>query len=377
MFRKQKVEKLKKFMKKFKLFAVILLVGAMGITSVSAQTATDLLAQLQALQTQVSNLQSQLRSVQGGSQTFTTSTNLLTVRKSGNGSGLIQDLVYPHRIDCGSDCTESYASGTNVWVYAYPASSSTFAGWMGCDQVSSTECRVLMSRDRAVEAVFTITTSTIYTLNVTKSGSGSGLVQDLVYPPRIYCGSDCTENYAWGTIAWLRETPDVGNTFGGWTGCDLVSSTQCKVVMNQNKTVNARFDFNNTPPQITYVSGPTRLAVNRTGSWTVSASDPDGDLWSLGMIWGDNTSSTVAVFGSSTTQTFNHSYSTAGLKTIYITARDSHGGHDSATTTVYVISGYEKRPLQYEQGGASLIDSAKSQLSAMVLQLQEMLKSLR
>jgi hypothetical protein len=54
---------------------------------------------------------------------------LLTVTKAGTGSGTVTSA--PTGINCGSDCTENYASGTSVTLTAAPASGSTFAGWTG------------------------------------------------------------------------------------------------------------------------------------------------------------------------------------------------------------------------------------------------------
>lgn len=288
MFRKQKVEKLKKFMKKFKLFAVILLVGAMGITSVSAQTTNDLLAQIQALQVQVSNLQSQLlRSVQGGSQTFVSST-ILTVTKSGTGTGLVWSI--PAGINCGSDCSESYASGTSVWLYANPSGGSTFVNWTGCDSFSS--------------------------------------------------------------------------------------SGDCRVTMNYDRTVNARFNLvQNTAPSIDYLSGPTRLTINAVGTWTARASDVDGNLMRWDIFWGDNSSSSRSASSSSSMVMLDHSYTTTGSKNIVFKIWDTNWAYDIASTTVNIISPNIKRTNYYQQG--SIIESAKQQLDEMTLKLQEILRQLR
>lgn len=75
----------------------------------------------------------------------------LMVAKAGNGDGAITSE--PAGIDCGSDCSESYAEGTSVTLTAAPDTSSTFFGWSGaCSQTGT--CVVDMSTARQVTATF-------------------------------------------------------------------------------------------------------------------------------------------------------------------------------------------------------------------------------
>jgi hypothetical protein len=80
-------------------------------------------------------------------------TFLLTVLKSGSGSG----VVTAAGIDCGSDCTESYNSGETVQLEASPAAGSSISGWAGCDSIPAPSlCNVTMSANRTVTAEFTV-----------------------------------------------------------------------------------------------------------------------------------------------------------------------------------------------------------------------------
>ncbi|MGI8822848.1 MAG: InlB B-repeat-containing protein, partial [Acidimicrobiia bacterium] len=54
---------------------------------------------------------------------------MLTVSKAGTGSGTVTSN--PAGVDCGTDCTEAYVSGTSVTLTATPVAGSTFAGWSG------------------------------------------------------------------------------------------------------------------------------------------------------------------------------------------------------------------------------------------------------
>lgn len=53
----------------------------------------------------------------------------LTVTKAGTGTGTVTSV--PAGIDCGADCSESYAAGTAVTLTATPATGSTFTSWGG------------------------------------------------------------------------------------------------------------------------------------------------------------------------------------------------------------------------------------------------------
>src|SRR5947208_2348133 len=76
----------------------------------------------------------------------------LTVNKAGLGSGTVTSS--PPGINCGTDCSEPYPSGTVVTLTATPALLNVFTGWDGCDAVSDTTCTVTMSRARSVTARF-------------------------------------------------------------------------------------------------------------------------------------------------------------------------------------------------------------------------------
>jgi GH25 family lysozyme M1 (1,4-beta-N-acetylmuramidase) len=87
-------------------------------------------------------------------QTFTvnqtgTTIYTLTVNKTGTGNG----TVTGPGINCGSDCQETYPSGTSVTLTATAASGSTFAGWSGaCSGTGS--CTIIMNANKSVTATF-------------------------------------------------------------------------------------------------------------------------------------------------------------------------------------------------------------------------------
>jgi hypothetical protein len=80
-------------------------------------------------------------------------TYTLTVQKAGTGSG----TVTASGVSCGTDCSQTYASGTSVTLSVTPASGSTFAGWSGGCSGTGT-CTVSMTAARSVTATFNTST---------------------------------------------------------------------------------------------------------------------------------------------------------------------------------------------------------------------------
>ncbi len=82
--------------------------------------------------------------------TMPPSTYSLTVSTSGIGT-VTSD---PPGIDCGTDCSEIYSSGTSVTLTATPSSGYQFSGWGGACSGSTALCTVTMSTDLGVSATF-------------------------------------------------------------------------------------------------------------------------------------------------------------------------------------------------------------------------------
>jgi subtilisin-like proprotein convertase family protein len=79
-------------------------------------------------------------------------------------------------------------------------------------------------------------------LSVTKSGTGSGDV--MAVPGYLsWSGNDGTNEYPQGTIVILRPVASDGSVFAGWTGCDMVNGTECRVKMDNAKNVTATFNL--------------------------------------------------------------------------------------------------------------------------------------
>jgi uncharacterized repeat protein (TIGR02543 family) len=91
----------------------------------------------------------------GVSFTLNPSSYLLTLAKSGSGSGTVSSS--PAGISCGSTCSASFSGGTSVTLTAAAASGSSFAGWTGaCAGVGSNTCTVAVNAALSVGASFNL-----------------------------------------------------------------------------------------------------------------------------------------------------------------------------------------------------------------------------
>ncbi|MCA1828862.1 MAG: hypothetical protein ABR567_01770 [Myxococcales bacterium] len=95
--------------------------------------------------------------------------HILTVQKSGNGSGTVSG----GGISCGATCSASTAHGTAVALNAVADSGSSFAGWTGCDSAIGAACNVTVNGDRSVTANFTSQQQTTASLKVVNSSSNT------------------------------------------------------------------------------------------------------------------------------------------------------------------------------------------------------------
>ena len=103
-------------------------------------------------------------------------------------------------------------------------------------------------------------------------------------------------------------------------------------------------DSTSKAPTISGFSGPTTLKANETGTWTVKASDPEGQELSYLISWGDEGDYTASGIMTSQpvftqTSSFTHTYAKPGVYMVQVTARDSEGKEAKVSITVKVSEG--------------------------------------
>ena len=175
----------------------------------------------------------------------------LSITKIGNGTVTSS----PAGINCGSDCSEAYASGTVVNLTASAAAGFTFGGWSGSGCATGP---VTVNGSRTCTATFTTAPQT-FALNVnvikaiSSTGTGNGTVTS--NPAGITCGNDCSESYTSGTAVALSAIPAPGSIFSGWSGNGCSAGP---VTMSTNRNCTATF---NAVAVQTF-----GLSVNKTGT---------------------------------------------------------------------------------------------------------------
>ena len=184
--------------------------------------------------------------------TFALQMPVLSVVPSGTGSGKVTSS--PGGIDCGLDCGEAFAYGTPVTLTAAPDPGTDFTGWSGGGCTGTGPCTVTMDQARSVTAGFTLQTRH---LAVSRTGDGQGSISSS--PAGIDCGSDCGQDYDYGTPVTLTATAAAGSSFTSWSGGGCSGGSTCTLNMDQARSATATFTSDPVPPD----EGPriTSLAV--------------------------------------------------------------------------------------------------------------------
>jgi hypothetical protein len=206
----------------------------------------------------------------------------LTVARTGTGTGGVTGTG----INCGPDCTESYAPGTMVTLTATPTGGSTFGGWSGGGCTGTGTCVVTMDVSKTVTAQFNApapVTLTFTALDETGAECGAPLIN--IAPPNTDCvsssaGTTCTHSYTAGTVVNLSYDADLGCECVRWSGACAATPTVpgedsvCTLTMNADQTAGATFDFS------CFLSVTSRSASSRpvTGSTQLDLPGGEGQL---------------------------------------------------------------------------------------------------
>jgi hypothetical protein len=135
-------------------------------------------------------------------------------------------------------------------------------------------------------------------------------------PTFVSCSGDAYPNDLQGNGRWTLPKMTTVTTVGGL----------CKVSCSGLTDISLTYSGTNRPPSQPVVSGPATLGINRIGTYSTSAIDPDGDLVQYRFYLDDIPVSNWTTFGPSGHLVFlNYSWSEPGIYHIKVQARDQNG----------------------------------------------------
>ena len=183
--------------------------------------------------------------------TFDVLKRKLSVSKTGTGTGTVTSS--PAGINCGTECSAEYDSGTEVTLSATSGPNTEAVKWSGCTSVTEGKCKVTMSAAKTVSATFSLKKAE---LKMIKQGTGTGKVTSS--PAGISCDPTCSASFSEGATVTLTGTPTGETEAVKWSGCDSVNGEgKCLVTINAAREVTATFNL----PSF-------QLAVTELGSGT-------------------------------------------------------------------------------------------------------------
>jgi|GEM_PF-2268334 len=226
---------------------------------------------------------------------FELQSRTLTVTRAGaspNG-GRVQTLG-TNDIDCGTRCTATLDFGTSVRLQAQSFAGSQFTGWSGdCASAGTNlECDVDMTQDQNVTAEFE---PRQITLSVSVLGGLGNVARVTSTPGGIFCGTDCSEDYAFNTVVTLNANFNSNTNFVGWGGACSGTLTTCQVTMDQAQTVTAEFAPRQFPLSVSIIGNAGtggRVTSAPTGIDCGNDCDEDYDFNTVVTLTAANDSST-------------------------------------------------------------------------------------
>ena len=145
---------------------------------------------------------------------------------------------------------ERVPEGAAVVVMAHEFGQHRFDEWTG-DAVGDRNPLVFRAtEDREIVGVFQEFPFVV--LNVAVTGTGTGDVDGTPIP----CATGCTVLTVRGAVANLEALPDADSVFEGWTGCDEVNGTECRVDLDTSRSVTVEFRHQRIPKKTDPLPGP-------------------------------------------------------------------------------------------------------------------------
>ncbi len=176
--------------------------------------------------------------------------NIYTVTPSAGANGSISPAI-PQTVNYNQSLAFTITPDIGFHIDTVTGCSGTLNGNTYTTGPTTADC--------PVSATFAMN---IYTLTVTKAGTGSGTVTSA--PAGINCGGACSASFTHGTEVTLTASSGSDSTFAGWSGGNCYGTGYCVTTMGSAKNVIATFT------KIINVTTPNGGEVwSRGGTYTI------------------------------------------------------------------------------------------------------------
>ncbi len=170
---------------------------------------------------------------------------LLHLGKLGTGSGSISSSLAS--VSCGRKCKNAKLqldSGTKIKLRATPGPGSRFVRWIGGECSKSPTCRVTINGETRVQALFVKRGEAVVRYRV----NGRGKVR--LSPKGVSCGDGCAiYNTSEVDTVVVQAKPNSSSVFRKWSGDCGGKVSQCRLKLDGNKVIEARFVIKVSQPK--------------------------------------------------------------------------------------------------------------------------------
>ncbi|MBI4087793.1 peptidoglycan-binding protein [Candidatus Kaiserbacteria bacterium] len=354
---------------------------ALTPSPVSALSIDDIQAQIKTLLAKIADLTQQMNSLQGqGDTSAGTSTSVVPGANYRICALLSRNLSAGARGDDVASLQEFLSAqgylSANATGYFGPLTASALARWQASQGVASVGAVGPLTRERIKMWCGGVGGGSGGNFSASPSSGTAPLTVNFTYQPKQESGQYYIEfGDGQGQLMDTQQiycirapcvSPSVAShtyTSGGtytatvstYIAC-LYSNPRCMIAQPPplaQATVIVR-GAGGGAPVISGFSGPTTLAANAVGTWTIQASDPENGQLTYQIWWGDENiyapGMNIAVGAREFVQTttFTHSYAYAGIYTVSITVRDAGSNEAKASATVQVGPSPVACTMQYD-----------------------------